>query len=181
MSDLIKENRIASVITMTRPQAMAISVVAITAVFLLSIAQPVVAADTRPPNIYEWGIEGQPELGQGFDVWANVSDDETGLRNVTVQVFGPNMTVNNLMSYNGTYFTGSVPAFPNDGTFNVRIQAFDLANNTRTSAFHIIEFEANPPPTIPENITLPFVVGSSIALMAVVIVLALVYDRRKNT
>jgi hypothetical protein len=167
-------------ITMARPQTMTLFALAIAVIFLFSFTQPVTAADTRPPNVYGWGFEGQPELGQGFGVWANVTDDETGVRNVTVEVFGPNMTLNSLMSFNGTYYIGSVPAFPNDGTFNVRIRAYDLANNTRTSAFRDIVYESNPPPTIPEDATLPIVVGSSIGFMAVVIVMALVYDRRKG-
>lgn len=167
-------------ITMARPQTMTLFTIAIAAILLFSLAQPTIAADTRPPNVYGWGFEGQPELGQGFGVWANVTDDETGVRNVTVEVFGPNMTLNSLMSFNGTYYTGSVPAFPNDGTFDVRIRAYDLANNTRTSAFRDIVYESNPPQTIPEGATLPIVVGSSIGLMAVVIVVALVYDRRKG-
>ena len=153
---------------------------AISAMFFFSLVRSTVAADTTPPNIWAWGLEGQPELGQGFDVWANVTDEETGLRNVTVQAYGPNMTLNNLMTYNGTYYTGSVPAFPNPGTFYVKIRAYDLANNTRTSAVREVVFEANTTPTIPEDATLPAVVGSSIAVMAMVIVLAMVYDRRRR-
>jgi hypothetical protein len=36
-----------------------------------------VSQDTGDPDIYHWGIEGEPELGQGFDVWANVTDEES--------------------------------------------------------------------------------------------------------
>jgi hypothetical protein len=167
-------------ITMARPQTMTLFTLAIAAIFLFSVTQPATAADTRPPNIYGWGFEGQPELGQGFGVWANITDDETGVRNATVEVFGPNMTLSSPMSFNGTYYTGLVPAFPNAGTFGVRIRAYDLANNTRTSAFRYVVYESNPLPTIPEGATLLIVVGSSIGLMVMVVAVALVYDRRKG-
>jgi len=142
--------------------------------------------DTTAPTIHAWGIDGDPEVGLGFDVWANVSDDEVlndddpMIRNVTVDVSGPNMTLYGLMTWNGTFYTASVPAFPNDGTFEVRIWAFDLANNTRNTARRIYEFVAEPPVPIDPNITMPIVVSSSIILFVVVIVLALKYDKRRN-
>ncbi|MFW9965048.1 MAG: hypothetical protein ACFFCX_15870 [Candidatus Sifarchaeia archaeon] len=132
------------------------------------------------PDIYHWGIEGEPELGQGFDVWANVTDEETSVLNVSVVVSGPNMTLNSLMPFNGTLYTGSVPAFPNDGVFNVLIRAFDTENNSRESYDVDITFEADPVIPIDPWVTMPIVVSSSIGMMALVAGLALVYDRRRN-
>jgi hypothetical protein len=157
----------------------------------VSFVHPVTAynsgfALSQDATVHAWGIEGEPELGNGFDVWANVSvdavlnDDDPGLRNVTVQVSGPNMTLNNLMTFNGTFYTGSVPAFPNDGTFSVRIRAFDLANESRNSAYQFIEYEGELVIPIDPTVTMPFVVGGSIGLMVVVIGLALRYDKRRN-
>jgi hypothetical protein len=149
-------------------------------------ANYILSQDTTAPTVHAWGIEGDPEDGLGFDVWANVSDDDIlndddpALRNVTVQVTGPNMTLNGLMTFNGTFYTGSVPAFPNDGTFSVRIRAFDLANNTRNSAYRHIEFEGEPVVPIDPNLSMPFVVSSSIGLIIVVLILARNYDKRRN-
>nr|KXH73144.1 MAG: hypothetical protein AM325_08045 [Candidatus Thorarchaeota archaeon SMTZ1-45] len=162
-----------------------LGIVIVTLLFISAIPQVtaglegfMISQDSNEPDIWEWGIEGEPELGQGFDVWANVSDQDDDLKNVTVQVIGPNMTINNLMTFNGTFYTGFVPAFPNDGTFSVRIRAYDLENNTRTSTLVYIDFESNPTPTIDPSVTMPIVVGSSVGFMVFVVGLALLYDRR---
>ncbi len=192
MSDLIKENGTESLIDMTRLRLFIPLGVILLSALLLSSIQPVPQyttaisrftlsqGDEIRPNIYEWGVEGVPELGLGFDVWANVSDDDSGLRNVTVQVSGPNMTLNSLMTFNGTYYNGSVPAFPNDGLFDVNIRAYDLANNSRISYNLLFQYEENPVIPIDPTLSMPFVVGGSIGLIAVVIGIAMVYDRKKN-
>ena len=188
MSGLIKENVTCCLIVMVRLKHLTFLVTLLVAVLLVSpvTADFLTSQDTTAPSIYAWGMEGEPELGLGFDVWANVSDDavlnddDPELRNVTVQVLGPNMTLNGLMTLNGTFYTGSVPAFPNDGTFTVRIYAFDLTNNSRNSAVRYIEYESEPVIPIDPYITMPFVVVGSLGLMAVVIGLALFYDKRRN-
>jgi hypothetical protein len=192
MSELIKENGTESMIDMVRLRMLTLLGLIFIGTLFLSAGQPIAALESgfslsQEADIHAWGIEGEPELGNGFDVWANVSvdsvlnDDDPGLRNVTVQVSGPNMTLNNLMTFNGTFYTGSVPAFPNDGTFSVRIRAYDLANASRNSAYIYIDYESDPLPVIDPTVTMPIVVGSSIGLMAVVIGLAIFYDRKKVT
>ncbi|MHA1964105.1 MAG: hypothetical protein ACXACG_05865 [Candidatus Thorarchaeota archaeon] len=191
MSELIKENRTESMITMVPRRTFSQLALIFMAVLLLSTVQYVTAndsnfmlsqTDTRAPNIYGWGIEGEPELGNGFDVWANVTDDEpsSGIRNVTVEVNGPNMTLINLLTFNGTFYTGSVPAFPNDGTFNARIRTYDMENNTRNSYSIQIVFSSDPPPIADPSVTMPVVVGSSLGLMVVVIGLAMIYDKKRS-
>ena len=194
MNELIKENATDSVIAMARLRTFTFLGLIFVAVLFFSSFQHVTARDSgfvlsqdvTRPDIFGWGIEGEPELGNGFDVWANVTDDtimnddDPGLRNVTVQVIGPNMSLDDLLTHNGTFYTGFVPAFPNDGEFWVRIHAYDLANNTRTSAFIRIEYVSDPIPTIDPVVTMPVVVGSSLGLMVIVVGLALVYDKRKG-
>lgn len=188
MSGLIKENVTSCLIVMVRLKHLTFLVTLIVAPLLFSPvnADYLISQDTTAPTIHEWGIEGDPLLGLGFDVWANVSDDEIlndddpELRNVTVRVSGPNMTLNGLMTFNGTFYTGSVPAFPNDGRFEIRIYAFDLTNNSRNSGVRSYEYEAEPVIPINPNVTMPFVVGGSIGLIAVVIGLAMFYDKRRN-
>jgi len=177
MNELIKGKAVDCVIAMVRIRTASFLGIVIMSLLIFSAAQQVGAVR---PTIWAWGIEGEPELGQGFDVWANVTDDDLDIANVTVEVIGPNMSVNNLLSFNGTFYTGSVPAFPNDGEFSVRIMTYDLANNSRTSGRIYIEYEENYTPPIDPVVTMPIVVLSSVGLMAVVIVLALVYDRRKG-
>jgi hypothetical protein len=187
MSGLIKENETGCLMTMDRHRLLTFFGIFVFIALLVSPtnASYTLSQDTTAPTIHAWGIEGDPEAGLGFDVWANVSDDvilnddDPALRNVTVQVLGPNMTLNGLMTFNGTFYTSSVPVFPNDGTFRVRIRAFDLANNTRNSAYQYIEYEGEPEIPIDPNITMPIVVSSGIALIVAVIILARFYDRRR--
>ena len=188
MSGLIKENVTCCVIDMVRLKHPTFLGIIIVSALLFSPvnASFSISQDTTAPTIHAWGIEGDPGLGLGFDVWANVSDDEIlndddpEVRNVTVRVSGPNMTLNGLMIFNGTFYTGSVPAFPNDGTFTVRIYAYDLTNNSRNTAIEYIDDEGEPVIPIDPNVTMPFVVGGSIGLIAIVIGLALFYDKRRN-
>ncbi|TET08808.1 MAG: hypothetical protein E3J86_09880 [Candidatus Thorarchaeota archaeon] len=189
MSELIKENKSEYMIDMARLRLFTILSIIFVAVLLSSSAQntnsmvivkPNYTLSQTSPDVWAWGIEGDPLLGQGFDVWANVTDTDSDLRNVSVQVTGPNMTLNNLLTYNGTFYTGSVPAFPNDGLFNVLIRAYDLTNRSRTSYNVDFEYEENPIIPIDPNVSMPFVVGSSIGLVVLVIGFAMFYDRRKN-
>ncbi|MFX1561493.1 MAG: hypothetical protein ACFFBL_12960 [Promethearchaeota archaeon] len=177
MSVLIKEISSGSVIVMVRPRSIAFLGMAIMSILLFSGVQPVAAV---APDIWRWGIEGDPELGQGFDVWANVSDSDFDLKNVTVEVVGPSMSLYNLLAFNGTFYTGTVPAFPNDGNFRVRILAYDFMNNSRSSYPRYIEYEENPEPPIDPTVTLPVVVGSSLGLVVVVVGLAMLYDKRMS-
>jgi len=194
MNELIKENATDSLIAMARIRTFTFLGLIFVAALFLSSVQHVTASDSgfvlgqdvTRPDIFAWGIEGEPELGNGFDVWANVTDDgimnddDPGLRNVTVEVIGPNMSLNDLLTHNGTFYTASVPAFPNSGEFWVRIRAYDHANNTRVSAYTILEYESDPIPTIDPTVTMPIVVGSSLGLVVIVVGLALVYDKRKS-
>lgn len=159
------------------------------ATLFLSPAQFVSAHDTRftlaLASIYEWGIEGDPQLNLGFSVWANVTnddivnDDDPGVKNVTLHVGGPNMTINNIMAFNGTYYVGSVGPFPNSGTFNVYVIAYNQTDHARVSYNVLIEYEEDAGPTVDPNATMPAVVLSSVGLMGFVIVAAMVYDKRR--
>ncbi|MFW9793670.1 MAG: hypothetical protein ACFFEE_05185 [Candidatus Thorarchaeota archaeon] len=183
MSELIKEKSTQSMIAMARLRTLSFLGLFFMTALILSNLQQVSAA----PTIHAWGIEGDPLLGEGFDVWANVSDDaimnddDPGVKNVTVQVLGPNMTYYGLMTHNGTFYIGSVPTFPNDGQFRVRILSFDLADDQRASAFIYIDYEENPAPDLDPTLTMPMVVGSSVVFMVVVIGLAVYYDRKKSS
>jgi len=138
--------------------------------------------DTTPPNIWDWNYTGLPNQGEPFSVWANVSDNEggVGIRNVTINISGPNVTIHDLMIFNGTFYEADIEAFPNPGTFDMYVSAVDLNNNTRFGR-HIdivIEEDVTEPPD--PNLTLPIVVGSSGVLAAIVIMFALMYDRRQD-
>jgi hypothetical protein len=143
----------------------------------------VLSQDVTKPNIWAWGIDGHPELLEPFSVWANVTDDEdgSGIRNVTLVVTGPNATIRDVMVYNGTseLFEKDVSALPNDGVFRVALYAFDMENNSRSSydAYITVSVGVEPPPD--QSITLPYVVGGSLAVAALVFFVAYSYDKRR--
>lgn len=143
----------------------------------------VTSQDVTRPNIWDWGVIGNPELLEPFTVWANVSDNDggSGIRNVTLRITGPNAAVRQLMDNNATsalYETNADP-LPNDGVFRIWIMAFDLENNTRESYDRLVTAEANPLPTVDPSITLPYVVLGSLGLGAVVVFASYQYDKRR--
>jgi hypothetical protein len=189
MSGLIKENSTQFLIDMARLRLFTLLGFIFISVLLLSSVQttkafatvgPTYTLSQNQPDVWAWGIEGDPLMGLGFDVWANVTDEDADLKNVSVQVNGPNMTLNSLMTFNGTLYTGAVPAFPNDGLFDVYILAYDTTNRSRTSSNVQYDFESDPVIPIDPNLTMPVVVISSIGLVAVVIGLAFVYDKKQT-
>ncbi|MGQ4912675.1 MAG: hypothetical protein ACP6KW_10940 [Candidatus Thorarchaeota archaeon] len=137
--------------------------------------------DATRPTIYGWGIWGHPEAMEPFDVWANVTDSESGVRNASLHVFGPNVSINVAMNFNVTssLYEMNVSAFPNEGDFTIYIKAFDMANNSRQSSRMTITVSGDDDVTIDPNITMPIVVASSTAFALVVIGLAYIYSRRQ--
>ena len=139
--------------------------------------------DETRPTIWAWGIEGSPELLEPFSVWANVTDDElgSGIRNVTLIVNGPNATIRDTMVYNASseLYEKDVAALPNDGIFSMTLFAFDMENNSRSTydVFVTVSVSEEPPPN--PLVTLPVVVGGSLAAALVVCVVAYQYDKRR--
>jgi hypothetical protein len=104
--------------------------------------------DTLRPEVSEWGLTGYHDQGGPFTAWANVSDNDSGVKNVTL-VIDP-------------------------------FQDYHPMNRAITFARTIDLTIGNFTP-IDQNVTMPVVVGSSLALMAIAISLAYVYDKRQKT
>lgn len=138
--------------------------------------------DTIRPNIWDWNYTGRPNASEAFSVWANVTDNEggVGILNVTINISGPNVTIHDLMTFNGTFYEADVEAFPNPGEFHMYVRAFDLNNNTRDGRILTVIIEADVPPPVDPILTLPLVVSSSLVLAVIVVMIALMYDRRTN-
>ncbi|MBE0526499.1 MAG: hypothetical protein IH631_06120, partial [Candidatus Thorarchaeota archaeon] len=136
--------------------------------------------DTTEPNIWDWNYSGRPNESEAFSVWANVTDNEggDGIRNVTINILGPNVTVHDLMIYNGSLYEADIDAFPNPGTFDMFVKAYDLNNNTRLGRHITIIIEEDVAPPVDPILTQPLVVSSSIVLAVIVVLFALMYDRR---
>jgi hypothetical protein len=143
----------------------------------------IVSQDVTRPTIWAWGIDGEAELQEPFSVWANVTDNEggSGIQNVTLVVNGPNATIREAMTYNSTseLYEENVPALPNDGVFRVALHAFDMENNSRSSYDVDITVTVDEPRPVDQSVTLPAVVGGSLAVAAIVFFVAYSYDKRR--
>ncbi|MDH4214352.1 MAG: hypothetical protein OEV85_10555 [Candidatus Thorarchaeota archaeon] len=133
------------------------------------------------PSIYDWGITGRANESAAFTVWANVTDDDLDLANVSVHVDGPNTTIHELMPFNGTFYVTNLDALHNFGLYDIYVTATDLANNTREGRH--ISVEIIPDTTEPPDpsITMPIVVISSVITGFIVCVVAYLYAKRKLT
>jgi len=190
MSELIKQNERDVVITMVRlrtPTGIVVAFLAIllTGTLLISFSSASsfhISQDTTNPNIWDWDYTGRPNESEAFSVWANVTDNDggVGILNVTINITGPNVTVHDLMIFNGSFFEASVDAFPNPGEFRMYVSAMDLNNNTRDSAIVFITIEEDVDPTVDPMLTLPIVVSTSSVLLVIVIMAAMLYDKKQT-
>ena len=121
---------------MVRLQSKAMMFLVFLSLFLINTTQVVVSSagdfqtsqDTTAPNIWDWNYYGNANLSQPYTVWANVSENEggVGIRNVSIYVLGPNATINETMTFNGTLYEAHMDPLPNPGTFDLFVKAFDL-------------------------------------------------------
>jgi hypothetical protein len=131
------------------------------------------------PTINDWGIIGKPNESVVFTVWANVTDDDNDLANVTVHVNGPNTAINKIMPFNGTLNVTNLDAFIDYGIYDIYVTATDLANNTRVGRHIFVEIQADVT-TLPDpNLTMPVVVVSSLIAGFIVFVVAYFYEKRR--
>ena len=190
MSELIKRIERHVVITMVRlrtPTGVVVTFLAIllTGTLLISFSSAssfhISQVDDIRPSIWDWGITGRPNESEAFSVWANVTDNEggVGILNVTINISGPNVTVHDLMIFNGSFYEDSVDAFPNPGEFNLYVSAMDLNNNTRDGRHMTVIIEEDVEPTVDPMLTLPIVVSSSCALLVIVLIAAIFYDKKQ--
>ncbi len=138
------------------------------------------AVDTLRPEISAWGIEGNPQVAS-FRAWANVSDPQSGVRNVTLFVERRGVSLHNYsMQFNGSLYVTEVPRLEANSTYALYVMAFDMANNSATS--YRINIDTHVPPEIPDlTVTEPWVVGSSLVLALATIAVTYVYDRRRRS
>lgn len=134
--------------------------------------------DNIVPNIWAWGITGRANESVPFIVWANVTDDGVGVKNVSVHINAPNYTLVEELLYNGSFYERLLDPFLFPGEYRLIVRAFDMNNNTRTGG--IIYVTIVPPEEIPidEGLTMPVVVATSVLLAIIVLMAAMLYDKR---
>ena len=138
--------------------------------------------DTLRPTIEVWNISRSAYEGEPFTVWADVRDPVSGVRNVSLVIHDTtlNRTEYDLL-YNGSYYAASINRLQFNRSHELWISAFDMANNSATT-YHLTVNLIQPTYTpIDPGVTMPIVVSSSLALMAIVICMAAVYDKRRGS
>ncbi len=92
-------------------------------------------ADTLPPTIWNWGYEPHDFAGGNLSVWAEVSDDIAGVKNVTAVVSLNETTLEFLCTYNGSLWTTqfSIRAFEPEHGVLLMVQAYDRGLNSATT------------------------------------------------
>lgn len=190
MSELIKRNERDVLITMVRLRtttgvAVAFLAILLNGTLLISVSSAgnfEVSQDPIIPDIWVWGINGRPNESEAFSVWANVTAhvNDTGIRNVTINISGPNVTINDLMIFNGSYYEASLDAFPNPGEFRLYVSATGMNNLTRNGRIITIIIEEDAEPTVDPIRTLPIVIATSLLLVVIVIMVAMMYDRKQD-
>ncbi|MCK4568619.1 MAG: hypothetical protein KAU48_15025, partial [Candidatus Thorarchaeota archaeon] len=105
--------------------------------------------DDTAPEIFSWGAT--PRLGtDGFNVWAEVSDDLSGIENVTVyiQIDGADITLFPCV-YSGGMWNVSIPTITATEDFEIWVVAWDWGMNRAESAHETFLIEttngADPP------------------------------------
>lgn len=136
--------------------------------------------DTLRPTIEVWNISRSAYEGEPFTAWADVRDPVSGVRNVSLIIMdsAQNRTEYELL-HNGSYYVSSIDRLQSNRSHELWILAFDMANNSATTyklPVNLIESTYTP---IDPWVTMPTVVSSSLALMAMVICIAAAYDKRR--
>ncbi len=117
------------------------------------------ALDDTAPVFSSWGATPSVNAA-GFNVWAQVSDDLSGIENVTayVQVDGESITLYPCINSNGQWNV-SIPAFTAASVLEVWLVAWDWGMNKAESAHKTNQFDY----TLYINITI--IVGVAVAVV----------------
>lgn len=137
--------------------------------------------DTLRPEISGWGLEGPVTQGLPFSAWANVTDWESGVRNVSLSVLNnTGYRSKYALGFNGSLYKASIAGLALNATYTLTVIAFDMANNSATSYHRTVDLRGTTSTTIDQSVTAPIVIGSSLVLMGAVVALSVIYDRKRG-
>jgi hypothetical protein len=134
--------------------------------------------DTTSPTIQDWGVDELPIDPSGFDVWATVTDDFSGVQNVSIVLeMNDEIFEEYDCTRDGTNWSASIPAFEiiEDTNLDVYAEASDWGMNGAQLLLFSQEFTVSvPEPDFPVAI----VVG--VSAMAIVVAAGLLIFRRRT-
>jgi hypothetical protein len=100
--------------------------------------------DYTSPIIVEFGAANRSYDGSHLRVWANITDEKSGVYNASVFVSNSGSTKQQPCIFNGTHWTAEVPITAPGKTINLWFEAYDYAENSATTMVKLISL-----PTVP--------------------------------
>ncbi|MGQ4872394.1 MAG: hypothetical protein ACP6IT_11265, partial [Candidatus Thorarchaeota archaeon] len=128
-----------------------------------------------------WGIEGDPAALEPFGVWAEVHDSGSGVKNVSLVIrTEAGNTTRHALSFNDSLYVAQIQPLRANHTYVLFIEAFDNSDNVATSYARTIDTYVSQPSAPDPTVTLPYVVGSTLAVAGVTCAAAVIYDRCRS-
>ncbi len=144
---------------------------------------PVLAQDTLRPEIYGWGIDYESSSAMSFIIWANVTDPDSGILNVSgvVRQEIPTVTTNRfLMSFNGTVYHTEAFSLVVNRTYSIWVEVYDNALNRALSNKKQVDLHQVSDTVLDPTVTFPYVVSGSFLTLLVAVLLSVLYHKRKD-
>ncbi|MHA1247022.1 MAG: hypothetical protein ACTSPE_06820 [Candidatus Thorarchaeota archaeon] len=139
------------------------------------------AQDALRPEISDWGLEGDPSALEPFDVWAEVHDSGSGVKNVSLVIRDEmgNVTKHPL-SFNDSLYVAQIQPLRANHTYVLFVEAFDNSDNVATSYSRTIDTHVSRTSAPDPSVTMPYVVGSTLAVAGATCAAAVIYDRHRS-
>jgi hypothetical protein len=136
--------------------------------------------DDLRPEFLSWNFTKPTSPNDSFLAWANISETDSGLENASFVVTRSNYETKHLLKSNGSLYVTTIPPLRFNATFDVYVEAFDWATNRAESFSVTIDLRPGEPPPLDPWTTAPIVILGSGSILLVVLVIALIYDRRQS-
>ena len=141
--------------------------------------------DSMAPTIHNWS-HSEIVADEYFLIWANVTDDESGVKNVTAIADVISGDANGsifLLEFNGSLYVTDEAILSLNNTYRLWVTSYDNAMNYRISFGRTIDLYPTDPEDVTKDpyLTMPYVIGSTIALLAAIILLTIYYTKLKKT
>ena len=140
--------------------------------------------DTMAPTIHNWSYS-EIVADEYFIIWANVSDDDSGILNVTAIADVTSGEANDsvfLLEFNGSLFITDEAILNFNNTYRLWVESYDNEMNHRISYGRTIDLHPTDPTDITKdpNLTMPYVIGSTLALLALIVLISFYYSKTKR-
>ncbi len=135
--------------------------------------------DTNAPTIWNWGYEPDDFAGGDLSVWADVSDDIAGVKNVTALVRLNETTLAFMCTHNGSLWTAdlTIGAFQPEHGVQVTMQAYDRGLNLATTDWLTL---VEPTSDTSNGTYTPYIMMFTIPFSLVLVVLVVIWFKKRG-